>query len=252
MGRFERISDSLAAEMSKPKDKTLTLDLGTMSDFKGPKGDIGDTGLQGDRGPMGIQGRQGPIGPRGPKGEQGDSGPRGKVGKSGNDGRSGRDGRNGNDGKDGNQGDIGPMPKHEIKEGRIRFEMAPGKWGKWLDIAEIAFPYMRGGGNLATKGDLEGIDSAEKEQIEILKSLLKPGYTAYYGDQDNDVEGNPILIEIYSDPGKTDKLFTKDITWTSGNRTTIVTTDEQTAAILTQIENFDANGNRTSYSEVLS
>lgn len=36
----------------------------------------------------------------------------------------------------GPRGRIGPMPKHQWDGRRIRFEIEPGKWGKWIDLAQ--------------------------------------------------------------------------------------------------------------------
>lgn len=29
---------------------------------------------------------------------------------------------------------MGPMPKHEVKGLKLRFEMSPGEWGKWITL----------------------------------------------------------------------------------------------------------------------
>lgn len=36
--------------------------------------------------------------------------------------------------RDGADGEIGPMPKHEWQGTQLRFEQAPGVWGKWTDL----------------------------------------------------------------------------------------------------------------------
>jgi hypothetical protein len=53
------------------------------------------------QGPPGIEGRQGDVGPRGPQGPR---------------------------------GPIGPMPRHEWEGTELRFEIAPGQWGAWVDL----------------------------------------------------------------------------------------------------------------------
>ena len=69
-----------------------------------------------------------------------------RDGLNGADGTSGRDGLNGKDGtrgprgprgEAGRQGDsglIGPMPAHEWEGTKLRFEEAPGEWGKFKDL----------------------------------------------------------------------------------------------------------------------
>ena len=38
------------------------------------------------------------------------------------------------DGRKGEQGPIGPMPKHQVERGRIRFETSVGVWGDWIKL----------------------------------------------------------------------------------------------------------------------
>lgn len=85
-------------------------------------GPAGNTGPRGADGPPGRPGRNGDRGPAGPVG------PRGPAGPAGNDGESGKDGAPGRD------GDVGPMPKHEWKGTKLRFQLTPSKWGKWVDL----------------------------------------------------------------------------------------------------------------------
>ena len=68
----------------------------------------------------GPQGPQGPIGPQGPKGDKGDRGPKGDTGLSGTQGI---------------QGPKGDAPKHESKEGWVRFEQPDGSWGRWIKVS---------------------------------------------------------------------------------------------------------------------
>jgi hypothetical protein len=53
------------------------------------------------QGPQGIEGKQGEVGPQGPPGPR---------------------------------GPIGPMPRHEWEGTELRFEIAPGQWGAWVDL----------------------------------------------------------------------------------------------------------------------
>ncbi len=54
--------------------------------------------------------------------EKGDKGDKGDAGKSGKKGGKG------------DAGQLGPMPKHEWRGSELRFEIEPGKWGKWADL----------------------------------------------------------------------------------------------------------------------
>lgn len=73
--------------------------------------------------------RQGPVGPVGPVGP---------AGKDGKDGLTGKDstvaGPRGPAGPEGPRGPIGPMPKHQWRNTELRFEIAPGTWGDYVDL----------------------------------------------------------------------------------------------------------------------
>jgi hypothetical protein len=69
--------------------------------------------MQGPKGEPGIEGKQGEPGPRGP------AGPRGP---------------------------IGPMPRHQWQGTELRFEIAPGEWGAWVDLQGPAGRDGRDGG----------------------------------------------------------------------------------------------------------
>lgn len=92
----------------------------------------GATGERGIPGPQGVPGQAGVAGPKGATGEKGDTGPRGPQGPIGPQGPAGH---NGEDGVVGPAGQQGPMPKHESRGDQIRFEMAPGQWGKWINLS---------------------------------------------------------------------------------------------------------------------
>lgn len=97
----------------------------------GPVGPPGPMGLPGTDGRDGVDGRDGIDGARGEQGPQGDPGPQGLPGA---DGRDGADGAPGETGAQGDAGPIGPMPRHEWDETRLRFEIEPGKWGDFVDL----------------------------------------------------------------------------------------------------------------------
>lgn len=85
--------------------------------------------------PVAVQGEAGPEGPqgeRGPQGLPGECGPQGLTGPQG---------------LQGERGDMGPMPRHQWKDASVRFEVAPGKWGKWVDLrGPRGYPGLSSGG----------------------------------------------------------------------------------------------------------
>lgn len=138
-------------------------DLETSWQERGGSGSRGPKGAKGNHGEPGDQGKQGLVGPVGPKGdpgvpgaegpvgspgERGPEGPQGPVGKAGPQGLKGDPGTNGLQGSD---GEAGPMPKHEIRDGEIRFEIKPGKWGRWIKIKQPSRFVGGGGGGVVTK-----------------------------------------------------------------------------------------------------
>lgn len=78
-----------------------------------------------------VEGPMGPVGPQGPIGPRGDVGPRGMDGAPGPQGIAGPMGPQGPKGE---KGDTGPMPRHQISNGEIRFEEEDGQWGPWIRL----------------------------------------------------------------------------------------------------------------------
>jgi hypothetical protein len=113
------------------------IDVGSSEFFRGEKGNVGQQGVTGPVGPHGATGVPGEQGARGKRGCQGDQG------KMGLQGKPGKNARNGKDGKDGR------MPKHQIKDGKLRFEQAPNKWGEWIEIKPLT-AMLNSGGNSAS------------------------------------------------------------------------------------------------------
>lgn len=243
-----RENKELRQQQETLDDRTpLTLDLGRLADYKGPKGDQGRQGVPGPKGDTGAQGPQGVPGPKGDKGDQGPKGDRGPRGANGAKGAAGAKGAKGD------TGDVGPMPKHQIEQltgkdsgYRIRFERAPGKWGRWITLHDGK------GTDGAASGGVAYI-AGTGPQISDLKTMTKEGVTEYFRDRDFDADDQPILIEVYDGQDATgSKLFTQVLTWVSGNCEQTVTTDEQTGAVLTITHTFDAKGNYVTSTEVLS
>jgi hypothetical protein len=50
------------------------------------------------------------------------------------DGEQGEVGPRGEQGPPGPKGDIGPMPRHEWNGTELRFQLAPDRWGAWVDL----------------------------------------------------------------------------------------------------------------------
>jgi hypothetical protein len=117
-------------------------------------GKQGEQGIQGQQGTQGPQGIQGPIGPRG------DVGPRGMDGAPGPQGIAGPMGPQGPKGE---KGDTGPMPRHQISNGEIRFEEEDGEWGPWIKL---------GGGNQYIGGS--GFSSADFGNGKVYIQDTKP------------------------------------------------------------------------------
>ena len=144
------------------KGRIDTLDdrIDQVAEFKaepGPQGVPGQQGEQGEQGPQGVQGERGERGLIGLPGVDGRDGKDGRDGLDGRDGQDGQPGQKGDrgeqgprgpqgvgmrgprgeDGKDGQDGQDGEMPKHQVRDGRIRFETAPGRYGKWISLQNV-------------------------------------------------------------------------------------------------------------------
>ncbi len=107
----------------------------------------GKDGVDGIPGEQGIQGPEGPTGRDGLDGKDGVSvvGQPGKDGADGKDGVSGKDAI-GEDGEKGDTGEIGPQPMHEWRGEALRFEEAPGEWGKFVNLRGTPGPSGGGSG----------------------------------------------------------------------------------------------------------
>lgn len=74
----------------------------------------------------------------------------------------------------------------------------------------------------------------------------------FYKEYTVDVDGNPTLIETYTDATKTTHLFTKTLTWVNGLVTQTVETNIQTGAVLTTTYTYDVNEDIETVTQVLS
>ena len=104
----------------------------------GPAGRDGKDGAPGAAGKAGMDGAVGPQGPAGPRGPEGKRGPRGEKGEKGE------------------KGDAGPIPKHEWKGTKLRFEMPDGSWGKAVDLKGAEGPRGASGGYAYLPAPQEG------------------------------------------------------------------------------------------------
>lgn len=170
--------------------------------IKGDKGDKGDTGAQGKQG-LSIKGD------RGLKGDKGDKGERGLMGKTGNRGAKGE------------KGDKGDVPKHEYKNGQLRFENPDNTWGEWINLAKL----------------IDGIDK------QLGGRTLHRGFSPSFQDDETPsgtVNGSNTVFTLTSTPlsgslkvyvGGVRLRVTEDYTL-SGNTITFVSAPETGAIIL--------------------
>lgn len=117
----------------------------------------------------------GPAGKDGAPGAKGEDGLRGPPGKDGRDGADGKDGRDGADGKDGRDGvdgatgPVGPIPKHQWDGTRLRFQLAPTKWGAWVDLRGPRGP---SGGGVAYVSGGEGDGGGISPDLPLVESVI--------------------------------------------------------------------------------
>jgi len=78
-------------------------------------------------GPQGVKGEKGDRGEQGPPGEVGPQGPEGMQGGQGLPGPAGPIGPKG-------EGGEGSPPKHQVRNGEIRFQQPDGTWGPWVKV----------------------------------------------------------------------------------------------------------------------
>ena len=154
----------------------------------GPAGPAGATGLQGPRGPAGPQG---PIGPRGPTGADGKDGQPGKQGPVGSTGRDGKDGPAGADGK------AGPMPQHEWQGTKLRFQLTPKTWGRWVDLQgpSGSVTVATGGGQI----DFANLPFAplieDGDEMLILRNGVLMRAKVEMPDPGGEVPGNAVTVD---------------------------------------------------------
>lgn len=93
--------------------------------------------IRGEIGAKGVQGVQGETGLTGETGLRGELGNRGLAGLRGKEGPLGKQGIQGNEGDKGEKGNDGFIPKHEFKNGQLRFENPDGTWGEWISLIKL-------------------------------------------------------------------------------------------------------------------
>ena len=146
-------------------DKKLTLDGFQIEKIKGDNGKKGDKGDKGDS----VKREKGDT----IKCDKGDDGKDGYIPIKGKDYFTNKEIKqfktdvtpikdidyfDGKDGKDGIglKGEKGNPPKHEYKNGLLRFEKPDGNWGKWIDLKELTITM---GGRTLHRGGANYIDS---------------------------------------------------------------------------------------------
>lgn len=150
-------------------------------------------GVDGAQGPQGEQGVRGPIGPRGLPGKQGDPGEKGDKGEQGDPGKQGPQGAPGEPGDKGEKGDVGPVPKHQWKGTKLRFELPGGKWGEWRELLGMpGVPGISGGGSYSSGAGGSGEAGPKGDQGE-------PGADALpYGPSLNVDASRPVAYVGYA------------------------------------------------------
>lgn len=152
---------------------TLKLVSPFIKELRGKDGVAGVAGSPGVAGPKGDTGATGATGPAGPQGLQGSAGVAGLTGAPG---------LNGINGIDGATGDMGPMPKHQLKGDAIRFELALGVWGKWINLSSQSGGYFPGGGISEDRviqliAELGAVSVDDNTLIDTVGSLKYIGYS---------------------------------------------------------------------------
>jgi hypothetical protein len=158
-------------------------------------------------GPQGIQGPQGETGPQGPQGE---TGPQGSIGSQGPSGPPGPQGDPGPQGETGPAGVIGP----EGPAGPQGIQGEEGPAGEWSE--------------------------EQKERIN-LEVLFNESYNSAYHElvySGADITG----INVWENDGKLLKLFTKSISYDSGNVTQVSIKDEIGGKTLVKSIEYDVDG----------
>jgi hypothetical protein len=167
---------------------------------QGDKGERGYTGAQGEKGDKGDKGDRGTdaVGAKGDKGDKGDTGPQGERGFTGPKGFKGDEGE---------RGLTGPMPKHEIKGLKFRFQQDDGDWGKWIIV-----PTGGGGGGRDDK-----LFDRQAELVIIADA---------YKNNTNPFPDNGMVYPAAGIPNSTGSAWGTSFTAPSG--TIVGTTDTQT------------------------
>ena len=132
---------------------------------------LGKVAVQGEQGPPGRDGKDGQDGK---PGKDGTNGVDGKDGRTGVDGLPGKDGQDGKPGKDGEDGKPGPMPRHEVKGKRFRFENPDGSWGSWG---------LAGGSTIQTVGGgAQALSVSQSDRLVIMVADASDATYSYTGD----------------------------------------------------------------------
>lgn len=151
----------VSVRKQKQAEQASALDVRLLSlvDSQKVKGDKGEKGDKGKPGPRGLPGRDGQDG---------------KDGRDGVDGRPGLNGSDGQPGKDGVDGSTGPMPRHEVKGRRFRFENPDGSWGDWGLAGSSTIQTVGGGG--------QALSVSQSDRLVILVADASDSTMTYTGE----------------------------------------------------------------------
>jgi hypothetical protein len=238
---FDAKTEALEQDL-RDTEQRINEEIETISLTPGAKGDTGEKGVRGDKGEKGD---------KGDTGKDGKDGKDGRDGKDGKDGIDGLDGLNGKDGKDGSP-DTGEMIIKKINEQNEKIdytkiknlppprvevrEIRGGQIGTGIEtIKQDGLTISNSTKSLNFKGatvtkqsdnvTVEIVGDTNDYKVDIQTQFNTDLNSAYMEITEYDGD-NPTKIEYWEDDTKTKLIYTKNITYTSGNPTEVEVIDE--------------------------
>jgi len=245
---FDAKTEALEQDL-RDTEQQIVEKIETISLIPGEKGDTGDTGKDGKDGRDGLDGKNG---------RDGRDGLDGKDGKDGGDGLDGLDGR---DGKDGSP-DTGEMIVKKINDQKDKIDYSKIKniplYQGYRGSGVVGLETIKQdgvtvsnstksldfkGATVTKQGDnvtVEVVGDTNDYKVDLQTQFntdLNNSYmeiTAYDGD-------DPTKIEYWEDATKAKLIYTKNITYTSGNPTEVEVIDEINSKTLTTTIAYDGD-----------